>query len=1411
MAGFYFLAYFICTSCLVAGQPIYVLKGTGGHLRPVLPGQPNALLWTHNGNIVVEFDGSEQQVYSPYEDRITLDWHSAELNIHDLRFRDSGVYELEVDINNHLHASKYELAVIDKVPMPKVSCEMNKDSTSDTPDIKATLLCSAESRTPESLMKFEWRSGKQEKLQSGPKLEIPLGDKDNEEKYSCFVSNPLSSEEATFTAKECYNAEGSSGALAVCISVILLLVIAVVGSIWYCRRRKKACFQSNDPEKQSPTADTESDKNTAQDREKEPLLGDNETPPSPRPGNVREKIKKIENMEKINKMNDPDERAPPERNRGSERGRGVNGNPGFTLTKVEQPPQQDPNHHDADKPEETAKSEVLPSESSDLQKFNRPDLDGEPDESDEDKHTNLVSTALSPGGEQPPQPDPNRHDADKPEETPTITVLSSDSSDPKETKETDPAGSESDIDERKKTPTTPSLGSTSSLDQSHHADIIKAGGDLDQEKGPQKEEDQDQKGLDKDTAQSDGDKSSLEAVSPVSSPGPADCLPSDDNTTLNDNTGPRKEEEISKEEQNEEAEADQVLRGTVSGSDSSGSWQNEDESSKSSEEETSSTPDQKDQDMGIRDCVKDNESGDKIPSPAESQNLDSTKETEEPENNGSSEKSPETPQMNPNQEKENQSKQDLNESEGQTSEAGTVAGQSINVLKGTGGHLRPDLPGQPNTILWKHNGNKVVEFDGSEQQVYSPYEDRITLDWHSAELDIHDLRFTDSGVYELEVDINNRLHASQYELAVIDKVPMPKVSCEMNKDSTSDTPDIKAMLLCSAESSTPESLIKFEWRSGKQEKLQLGPKLEIPLGDKDDEEKYSCSVSNPVSSEKATFTAKECYNGQDSTVVLAVCISVILLLLIAVAVVVILFRRKKACFASKQSNDPEKQSPAADTGSDGYKAQHEEERPLIEDSATSSLPRPGHVRGEVKRIDKLTVPGYRAPTEKNTGPERGRSVHGNPGSPPTKVEQPPQPDPNCHDADKPEETPMITVLSSDSSDPKETKETDPAGSESDIDERKKTPTTPSLGSTSSLDQSHHADITKAGGDLDQEKGPKKEEDQDQKGLDKDTAQDDGDKPSFEAVSPVSSPGPADCLPSNDDLTRNDPAEPCKEEENSKEGSENVIDEPKEPPTTPSLGSTSSLDRSNHADITGADGDLDQEKEPQKKEEDLVQKGLDKETAQGDGDKPSLEAVSSVSSPGPADCLPSDDNTTLNNNTGPRKEEENSKEEGDRDEHKNPESATTEVEPLHQQYPNHHDADKPEENAEIKVSTSNSPDSEETTEPDPADELDKSVEDEHKNLSTVSTAPSPGGEQLHQQDTNYHDVNKPEETPAIKVPPSDSSDPNVIPSDESVEDERSALRSPGYVKDEVKRIDKITVPGEQAPPERNTGNFSSWKG
>ncbi|KAM3608099.1 uncharacterized protein V6R79_019098 [Siganus canaliculatus] len=236
MARRIFLAYVILTTCLVSGQsPRYVLKGQKVILKKDITGRPDNILWTHNGNKVVEFNGREEYVYDPYKTRVSLDWSSAELNISELRLEDSGKYELEVFVNQKLEKSDYDVEIVDRVAKPTISCNISNSDNS------GTLVCSAEPRQPVHLMTFEWHS--QGSVHPGPHLQISLGGKLDNQVYSCMVRNPLTTETAAFTAKDCHTPKSSSVALSVTAVVIsLLLLVLIAGVYYYCHQKRKGCF-----------------------------------------------------------------------------------------------------------------------------------------------------------------------------------------------------------------------------------------------------------------------------------------------------------------------------------------------------------------------------------------------------------------------------------------------------------------------------------------------------------------------------------------------------------------------------------------------------------------------------------------------------------------------------------------------------------------------------------------------------------------------------------------------------------------------------------------------------------------------------------------------------------------------------------------------------------------------------------------------------------------------------------------------------------------------------------------------------------------------------------------------------------------------------------------------------------------
>ncbi|XP_065818415.1 titin isoform X2 [Labrus bergylta] len=779
MGCFYFLASFLFTSCLVLGaEPPtkYVLKGTGESLKPTFSGQPNSILWKHNGNKVVEFDSREEQVYGAYKNRITLDWVSAELEITGLKFEDRGLYEVEVDINNMLHLSEFKLEVIDKVAMPTISCEINKDGGSDVSEVRATLLCSADPTPPESMMKFEWRA--RGKSQPGHKFNISLGDERDNEEYRCSVSNPVSSETATFTAKYCYHVLGAEPPTKYVLkgtgeSLKPTFSGQPNSILWKHNGNKVVEFDSREQKVYGAyknritldwaTAELEIRGLKFEDRGLYEVEVD-----------INNMLHLSEfKLEVIDKVAMPTISCEINKDGGSD----VSEVRATLLCSADPTP-----------PESMMKFEWRArGKSQPGHKFNI----SLGDERDNEEYNCSVSNPVSSETATFTAKDCYHVLGAEP---PTKYVLKGTGESLKPT----------------------FSGQPNSILWKHNGNKVVEFDSREQEVY----------GAYKNRITLDWVSAELEITGLKFEDRGLYEVEVDINNMLH--LSQFKLEVI-----------DKVAMPTIS------CELNKDGGSDVSEVRAtllcSADPTPPESMMKFEWRAR----GKSQPGHKFNISLGDERDNEEYSCSVSNPVSSETATFT-------------------AKDCYHVLGAeppTKYVLKGTGESLKPTFSGQPNSILWKHNGNKVVEFDSREEQVYGAYKNRITLDWVSAELEITGLKLEDRGLYEVEVDINNMLHLSEFKLEVIDKVAMPTISCEINKDGGSDVSEVRATLLCSADPTPPESMMKFEWRA--RGKSQPGHKFNISLGDERDNEEYSCSVSNPVSSETATFTAKDCYHGAE--------------------------------------------------------------------------------------------------------------------------------------------------------------------------------------------------------------------------------------------------------------------------------------------------------------------------------------------------------------------------------------------------------------------------------------------------------------------------------------------------------------------------------------------------------------------
>uniref|UniRef100_A0A3B5QKT4 Uncharacterized LOC111609320 n=1 Tax=Xiphophorus maculatus TaxID=8083 RepID=A0A3B5QKT4_XIPMA len=250
-----FIACFSLTCCLVSGQNAkYVLVGE----KVDFPGfsdnkeSPADILWKHieghNVHKVVHFDSRQEQFFGSYEGRATLGWRFADLSISNLRYEDSGSYDVELLINNQHLTKRYELIVIDKVTKPTISCEISNASTSESPG-KATLLCSLPSHSDQSSLRFQWSTNA--KIHLGHMLKISLGGEFDDRQYNCTVNNPLTQDSAVFFAKDCYPETKAQAGLiagvvvAVVVAVLLLILLLVV---FFCLKKVRSNREKSDLE-----------------------------------------------------------------------------------------------------------------------------------------------------------------------------------------------------------------------------------------------------------------------------------------------------------------------------------------------------------------------------------------------------------------------------------------------------------------------------------------------------------------------------------------------------------------------------------------------------------------------------------------------------------------------------------------------------------------------------------------------------------------------------------------------------------------------------------------------------------------------------------------------------------------------------------------------------------------------------------------------------------------------------------------------------------------------------------------------------------------------------------------------------------------------------------------------------------
>ncbi|XP_066542179.1 CD48 antigen-like [Hoplias malabaricus] len=182
--------------------------------------------------------------------------------------------------------------------------------------------------------------------------------------------------------------------------------------------------------------------------------------------------------------------------------------------------------------------------------------------------------------------------------------------------------------------------------------------------------------------------------------------------------------------------------------------------------------------------------------------------------------------------------------------------------------FRPNITGNLQSILWKYQSNKLVEYENKEYSWYKDYKPRGKLDIQSGELTLMNLRKNDSGLYESEIQVNGNLKNSKYNVIVIDGVPDPKVSCQYG------------VLICSV---GPGIQADYEW-TGPEGKEGTGERLNISQEMSKTELIYFCTAKNQVSKSSTSFNLKDCQIKTDEGTSGGVIAAVVAVLIICLVV-----------------------------------------------------------------------------------------------------------------------------------------------------------------------------------------------------------------------------------------------------------------------------------------------------------------------------------------------------------------------------------------------------------------------------------------------------------------------------------------------------------------------------------------------
>ncbi|XP_061090158.1 lymphocyte function-associated antigen 3-like [Conger conger] len=193
--------------------------------------------------------------------------------------------------------------------------------------------------------------------------------------------------------------------------------------------------------------------------------------------------------------------------------------------------------------------------------------------------------------------------------------------------------------------------------------------------------------------------------------------------------------------------------------------------------------------------------------------------------------------------------------------------------------LQPNVQGPMEDILWRWNGNKVVEFYQKGLHDYGKFQGRAILDVTTGALTLTHLRESDSGEYVGELQVKGELKYHHQRVTVLDAVDKPTVTCQVNRTSVT--------LLCSGDD---RPATQYRWE-GPAIEPQPGPQLKIEAAETSDSV-YTCVLNNPVSESRTELPLKSCFPAP-------VIIPLVIALLLIIITIIVGFIYYKKCYKSK--------------------------------------------------------------------------------------------------------------------------------------------------------------------------------------------------------------------------------------------------------------------------------------------------------------------------------------------------------------------------------------------------------------------------------------------------------------------------------------------------------------------------------